>query len=261
MNLSSTSERAVVVVACVVWAGCGASTPIETTPAHTEQPVASDTAPNVETEPPAPAPAPRVAADSAAEGLEPLDAAERATLEAADCRAQVQQIAASTVGPRGNAGHGVVGGATRLIGSLIAARPQTPCLALAVRDTRVYRARTIESEAIAALRSVARAMTDAGEERTTLCPSAPPMPADLDALREGPVTVDSAALRGGPWECAMPVFFGDPVRFQYEIRTAPDGSQSEIIARGFPVADRPRPEELFVRVVVGDDATPVVYRR
>lgn len=196
-------------------------------------------------------------------GLEPLDDTERATLESDGCREEIRRVAAREPGA---AGGGVIGGATRLIGLLTAATPRTQCILLATRDARVFLARAIESEAIQGLSSLARATAvphaeaDAGT-RTTLCPSAPATPADLEAVRTGPVAVASESLTGGPWECVMSIVFDFPTRYQYEMQTAPDGRSSEIIARGFPVSGRELPEELYVHVSLGDEATPVVYRR
>ncbi len=262
MTLLRPSKQALPALAALcALSGCGASAPGATASTPTARPAASEPTRPAALDAPAAAP-PRVAAESVPAGLEPLDDAERATLEAADCRAQVQQVAAHTTGARSSGG--VIGGATLLIQMLAAATPQTPCLALAGRDTRVYLARTIEVEAIAGLRSLARAMLapgDGTDVRTALCASAPATPADLEGLRAGATAVMAPSWRGGPWDCAMPMVFEDPVRFQYEIRTAPDGRSSEIIARGFPVANQPRPEELFVRISVGDESAPVVYRR
>jgi hypothetical protein len=266
MPIRSTSRRTPGVVAALgavlVLAACAASP--STTPSTTR----ADT--NEPAEPPSSLPetsepTPQVATDSTPAGLQPLADDERATLESDECPDEIRRVVANAPGAPGG---GVIGSATRLIGLLTAATPQTPCIVLATRDARVYLARTIETLAIEGLTGLARATAvpeadahaDAGV-RTALCPSAPATPADLEALRDGPVAVDRESLRGGPWECVMSIVFDFPTRYQYEIRTAPDGRSSEIIARGFPVAGQERPEELFVRVSQGDESPPVIYRR
>jgi hypothetical protein len=68
------------------------------------------------------------------------------------------------------------------------------------------------------------------------------------------------SVRGTAWDCLQTFVFEDPVRYQYELRTAADGESAEVVARGFPVAGQ-GPEELFVRLTLGEEPALVVYRR
>jgi hypothetical protein len=198
---------------------------------------------------------PREAATSEPAGLDSLSASERAALERPACAAEIRAIARRARNP------------SAVFDAVASHQPRTACIELATRDLRTALARSIEAEAMAALRAIASSMRQGGDgwsrrgaQAVTLCPSAPPIPRDLQSLRAGPARIAAGELTGG-WTCANLPFVQDAVRYQYEIRTAPDGRSSEILARGFPVRDRTTPEELFVRVVVDNDADPIVYRR
>jgi hypothetical protein len=198
--------------------------------------------------------APRVAAESAPAGAEMISAEERAVLESTDCLMEVGAVVAPH---REVQSAGLFRMATRLLELLTTATPQTRCLEVAARDARAHLAATIELEATSGLRSLARSLRDAVTD-AGFCPSAPATPADLDALRAGPVRVES--VRGTAWDCVQTFVFDDPVRYQYELRTAADGQSVEVVARGFPVAGQPA-EELFVQLALGEESEIVVYRR
>jgi hypothetical protein len=213
-----------------------------------------------------PSRAPRLATSSVPEGLAPLSESERATLGAAPCTTEVRQLAA-TAAP---AGGGAIGGATRLL-EVLSTAPPSDCVALAIRDTTAYLAQLIASEATSAIPMIARGMISAASESGALCASVPPTPSDLASLRSGATSAD--AVPAG-WRCAgAHMLFDDPLRYQYEVITAPDGRSAEIVARGYPVAGRAEPDELFARVSLdevsasgarSDDGEPAavdVYRR
>jgi hypothetical protein len=202
---------------------------------------------------------PRPAADSLPDGLSPLSAAERAVMQAPACTAEIRRIATAHAGEARTGG--IIGGAQRLLAALASVSPQTDCVRFAARDTLVYLARSIGTEAQARVRQIARSMGLAAQDASPhrLCPSAP-VPHDLAALRTHPVMVAAPTTPSDPWRC-IGVDFEEPGRYQYEVRTAPDGQSAEIIARGFPVAGQLQPDEIFARIRVGDDAAPTLFRR
>jgi hypothetical protein len=111
------------------------------------------------------------------------------------------------------------------------------CGDLISRDLLIYRARTIESEAITNIKMISVGLAAASK----VCPSAGPTPSDLSALQKGAVPVPPDAWSAPGWAC---VRFAPsvPVRFQYELRMDAAGNAYEITARGYPVDGQPAVE-------------------
>lgn len=126
------------------------------------------------------------------------------------------------------------------------------CVELMRRYLIEDRAQTIESEAKNNLKAMSVALAGAMERTPPeLCPSAPAVPASLDALKSGPWSSAADAWDAPGWKCARFTLTGSPQYFQYELRTNAANKTWEIVARGFPVPGQPS-TELFLRGNVQD---------
>ena len=119
------------------------------------------------------------------------------------------------------------------------------CVSFLRQQLLAYRANSIESEAVINIKRIVVGLADATQNEGGLCPSAPPVPANLDALRSGPHQAPPDAWGAEGWRCVRFQLGGAPQRFQYELVTDPDAGTYRIIARGFPVSGH-GPEELFL---------------
>ncbi len=127
------------------------------------------------------------------------------------------------------------------------------CLGFVRSQLQAYRAKSIESEAVIQIKRIVVGLADAtAGPKPRLCPSAPPVPADLDRLQDGPAQVPPSAWNTEGWKCVRFQLGGAPQRFQYELITDPDAGSYRIIARGFPVEGH-GPEELFLAGETDDD--------
>lgn len=187
---------------------------------------------------------PRPAADSSPEGLDPLTEAERGELEQR-CKAFVSAV--TQAGKKA----GRTKSSTDIALEVLANPPKSPgldaerCAPLMKRELVAYRARTIEAEAMLALKQLAFAMADAHAKNGALCPSAPAVPSMLDGLAREPYASTSKDWSAPGWLCAN-FAISPPQRFQYELRSDAGAGSYEIVARGFPVEGGPA-TELFVR--------------
>jgi hypothetical protein len=192
---------------------------------------------------PAPPRAPRSAAESLPEGLSPLGDAEKKELKdsCAPFTRALEKLANALIDERPLV--------ERVLGALeappaVAKVDTARCTELTRRDLLVYRARTLESEALMGLKRIAVGLVSAAtREPPSRCGSAPPVPSAVAVLRKGPYTSTPAEWAAPGWRCTafdMPT----PQRFQYELRVHADGT-FEAIARGFPV-DGSGPEELVL---------------
>lgn len=250
-------NRRTATVLLALLAGCAGSTPPATeaptgsasaSPGATAPAVdaTSTPAPSATPEaPPKPAPSrpPRSAAESLPDGLSPLGEAEKKELKdaCAPFTRALEKMANAIVDERPLV--------ERVLGALeappaIAKIDTARCTELTRRDLLVYRARTLESEALMGLKRMAVGLVSAAtREPPSKCASAPPVPADVGVLRKGPYTSTPAEWAAPGWRCTafdMPT----PQRFQYELRVHADGT-FEAIARGFPV-EGSGPEELVL---------------
>lgn len=119
------------------------------------------------------------------------------------------------------------------------------CVGFLRQQLLAYRAKSIESEAIINIKRIVVGLADATQDGGRLCPSAPPVPASLDAVRAGPHQVSPDGWGAEGWRCVRFQLGGAPQRFQYELVTDPDAGTYRIIARGYPVPGH-GPEELFL---------------
>ncbi|MBW2458941.1 MAG: hypothetical protein JRI68_30865 [Deltaproteobacteria bacterium] len=212
-------------------------------------------------EPPAPAREPVLAADSAPAGLKPLSDAERDQLKG-PCAKLVQwaQKRAGKAPTRAAATQKLLealSGAPKIEGVDV-----DSCRGLLTRDLKVYVARTKEIEAVTTLKMLMLAMASAVDQRGKLCPSAPPVPSQLAAVKTGPYQPQDSDWQAEGWRCLRHQG-RQPQRFQYEVKSDPAADTFEIVARGYPVAGS-EPTELFLthKVVNGKvELHSNVYRR
>jgi hypothetical protein len=187
---------------------------------------------------------PRPAADSSPDGLDPLTDAERTEFEQR-CKAFVSAV--TQAGKKA----GRTKSSTEIALDVLANPPKSPgvdserCAPLMKRELVAYRARTIEIEAILALKQLAFAMADAHAKNGALCPSAPAIPSALDGLAKEPYASTSKDWSAPGWLCVN-FAISPPQRFQFELRSDAGAASYEIVARGFPVEGGPA-TELFVR--------------
>jgi hypothetical protein len=212
--------------------------------------------------PSAPAPqarAPRPATASDADGLRPLDDAEAEELKKG-CKKFLGALEAAgrTRSPAGRVA------ATEVMLDLLADPPRVDgvdlprCTELVRRDLEIYRARTMESEAIQALRMIAIALQRA-DSPEAMCAAAPAVPADVARIEKGAYTTTAADWQAGGWRCIGFGSAGMPLRWQLETRAAGAGA-FEIVARGFPVRGGAA-TELFLQGKLGETEPGEVMRR
>lgn len=259
MILTSRSRWATYVVACV-FIGCGGAAPAPAGPAATidppeaslveagsgqrsteaESPAMEDAAAT-----PAPSRAPVLAATSLPAGLETLSDDERATLEKA-CKPLMDAIV--KVANRDKERKDRTEAAMHALQSppTVAGVDVTRCTSFVRDQLAAYRAKSIESEAIINLKRIVFGLADATQaDPPRLCPSAPPVPSNLDAVRNGPHQEPPSGWGAEGWSCVRFQLGGAPQRFQYELVTDAKAGTYRIIARGFPVEGH-GPEELFL---------------
>jgi hypothetical protein len=188
---------------------------------------------------------PVLATDSVARGLEPLGDSERAEL-ASGCKPLADAIVAAAKRD------GRKKPAAQYVDQVLASPPKLKgvdlrrCAGLMRRDLAVYLARTMEAEAIMNLKRLVVGLSTAAEEQKgRLCPSASPVPQDLDVLRRGPYRSTAAQWRAEGWACARFDLSAEPQRFQYALETDPQSQSFVLRARGF-VVDAEPPEELYL---------------
>lgn len=188
--------------------------------------------------------APRPAADSLPEGLDPLTEPERGEL-GERCKAFVSAV--TQAGKKAGRSKGSI----EIALEVLAKPPKPPgvdaerCATLMKRDLIAYRARTIEAEAMLALKQLAFAMSDAFARQGALCPSAPAVPSTLEVLAEEAYASKPEDWSAPGWRC-LSFAISPPQRFQYALRSDPSAGSYELVARGFPVDGGPA-SELFVR--------------
>jgi hypothetical protein len=115
------------------------------------------------------------------------------------------------------------------------------CAELLRRGIGSYLQAAIETEARVTVRQIGRSMVASYEREDLsgghqLCPSAPPVPADLDAVRGKPYASSANEWEAPGWACLKFQLTGSQ-RFQYEVKTA--GKRFVIFARA-PSADGTR---------------------
>lgn len=213
-----------------------AAAPAAAAPEQDAPPTAAPSAPA------APAREPRPALSSSPEGVQPLSDEEKKTLKNA-CGAFTKAVekAAKALGKP----------SLEAVLEVLRAPPSPAgvdgpaCAGLMQRDMIVYRARTLESEALLGLKRFAVGVVSAAEsDKKEHCPSAPPVPKEIAILKNGPFTSTPADYASPGYRCAhfdMPT----PQHFQYELETDEKAGTFRVIARGFPVEGQ-GPEELFL---------------
>lgn len=213
--------------------------------------------------PPAHAGTPVLATDSAPAGVEPLDAAEAKEL-GSRCKPLTDAVAAAARGDR--AGGSPFARVLRVLAHppAVAGVDVPRCAGLMERAVRADEARAVEAEPIVAIRRIVFGLSSAlaGDARQ-LCPSAPPVPAELRQLEAGAYRSSAADWQAEGWRCARFDLVGTAQRYQYELRTDAATGSYEIVARGYPVAGHGQ-SELYLRgKVEGGEIQPTsaVYRR
>jgi hypothetical protein len=93
------------------------------------------------------------------------------------------------------------------------------CLKLILRDTRAYVAKSSETGAANNMKRIIVGLSGA-MMKGKLCPSAPPVPAELGVLKSGPVTPEANDYAAPGWMCVRFATQGAPQHWQYEVRTA-----------------------------------------
>ncbi len=211
--------------------------------------------------PPASAREPVLAAESAPAGLEPLSEQEQEQLKGSCAKlvtwAQKRAGKASTRAAATEKLLEALSGAPQMDGVDVAS-----CRDLLTRQLQVYIARTKEVEAQTTLKMLMLAMASAVETRGKLCPSAPPVPSKLSAVKTAPYPPRAGDWQAAGWTCLGHHGQG-PQRFQYEVKSDPAAGTFEILARGYPVAGG-APTELSLTSKVVDGRVELhsnVYRR
>ncbi len=201
----------------------------------------------------------RPALDSHPEGLRPLEDAEKSELRQS-CKAFTDAVAkegrkAVDKAKPGTRVTDVMLETIERLRTSSAAGPGGRCADLMQRDTQAYAAHKAETEAIVLLKVALKTLADAWTETKSLCPSAGPVPREVETLRS-PRTRKELGPPVDDLRCASPNFAEPSTRWSLEIRTDAAARSFELIARGFPVPNGPV-AELFVRGEVGADGVPL----
>ena len=260
MILTTRSRLATCAVACV-FVACGGAVPPPGGPSPTtdttEAPSAGEGSEQVAAEAaepategsavtPAPSRDPVLAATSLPAGLENMSDTEQAALEKA-CKPLMDAIV--KVANRDRERKDRTEAAMHALQSppAVAGVDMTRCTSFVRNQLATYRARSIESEAVINLKRIVFGLADATQaDPPRLCPSAPPVPANLDAVRGGLHQEPPSGWGAEGWTCVRFQLGGAPQRFQYELVTDAKAGTYRIIARGFPVEGH-GPEELFLQ--------------
>lgn len=219
-----------------------ASAPAEAVPSSPPEEPAVAPAAAPTSAPATPERAPRPALTSTPEGVSPLSDEEKKALKSTcgSFTAAVEKAAKALGKPSMEAVLEVLQSPPAPAG-VDAAR----CASLMQRDMVVYRARTLESEALLGIKRFAVGVVSAAEgDKKEYCSSTPPVPKDLAVLKKGAFTSTPADYASAGYRCAhfdMPT----PQHFQYELQTDEKTGTFRVSARGFPVEGH-GPEELFL---------------
>ncbi len=108
------------------------------------------------------------------------------------------------------------------------------CKAVLTKNYRAYVFSMMQGEAQMILKKLGEKMVFAFESNKTLCPSADPIPANIQDVAKGPYTTTEADWNSAGWKCVGFELPGQAIRFQYSIKSDPKTSSFEIIARGCP---------------------------
>ncbi len=225
-------------------------------PAPDVQPVEPAPAP---TPTPAPAPAP-VGGDvrvdeSQPAGVAPLGEAEEAELKR-DCGSYTQAMSKKVKGASNR-----LDGTVKLLEALKDDTSNPRCKTLLQRQLGAYLAQVRETTALNDLRMIMVGLSDAYNHNGTLCPAAPPVPADVKQV-EGSYVAPDADYDAKAWSCNGFHLHGRPQYYQYEVVRA-DDTHFEIVARGYPVPGGEL-SVLSLKGEVKDGAVPLhsnVFRR
>jgi len=138
------------------------------------------------------------------------------------------------------------------------------CAPLLRRQVRAHLATALENQAIINLRRILFGLASAlGEQPPRWCPSAPAVPAKLDAVASEPYRAPSEKWQPPGWQCVRFALHGQPQHFQYTLTTDAAAKSYEIVARGYPVKGH-QVTELFVTGQAEDGSlnpAAAVYRR
>jgi hypothetical protein len=164
-----------------------------------------------------------------------------------ECKSFVETLKRSV---RADAGRTRTGATDALIELLEAPPPvkgvDVPrCTSLMRRELVAYRAKTIETQAAQQLKMIAVGLQGALEKNGKLCPSAPPVPSDVNAVASAAYESKRDEWSAAGWKCVAFDPIGAPQSFQLELVTAAATGAYRIIARGFPVQGG-APVELFI---------------
>lgn len=126
------------------------------------------------------------------------------------------------------------------------------CAGLMRRGIMSYMQAALETEAQMMVRRIAHNMATSykGSSPQALCASAPPVPADLGAVRGKPYTSSAKDWSAPGWACLHFQLNGDQ-RFQYEVKTEGDGKRFAVLARA-PSPDGGRVIEYRLRGTVDE---------
>lgn len=288
LMLASLSSRmaalaAAIAVTAGTAAGCGPSSPEPAAPAAGPQSgtaTPASAAPSAEPAPvttadvPSPAPTasavaeappkPGVPADSVpVPGTDPLSEAEAKELST-KCKKLSDAIVAAA--KKGGAKKRPIDHVEEVLANppKLAGVDVPRCSELLRRETVTYLARSREAEAKLSLKRIVVGLVTALErEPPVLCPSAPPVPASLDAVKERPYASTADDWNTEGWKCVRFELVGGPQVFQYELRTDAKARSYEVVARGWPVRGGPQ-TELYIggKIESGaiDPSMPVMRR-
>ena len=246
MNRAMTVQAAVGSIAfAIAMGGCGGAQQPSTTPPAGSVPIAAPDAssavvPAAAASSPAPATQAqsKLAADSLPEGLSPLSDDE---VKEAETQCKPLGDALADAAKRDKPKVGMVDFATEFLKNppKLAGVDAARCGDLILKDLNIFRARTMETEAIRYLQAMARGVRSAYlHEPPTVCPSASPTPANLSDVKDKSyksTSEDWSSSKG--WSCIR-FALAEPQRYQYELRMDPAAKHFEGIARGLALLPR-----------------------
>jgi hypothetical protein len=249
--LGVMTARAWLILAVLACVSCGTTRAGGSTRAPSQVPDGSGADASTE-------PAGMLAAESVPAGLEPLSRTELALLEVECGRitAQVQAPAQSMP-----AGPDAMLAMLDVLDGLRSDESRTDCLDLAERDIKNQLAGMIDREAMRTLEWLTGKLHQRLSRGDDLCPSAAPVPSSLEAVRNGPPSIDRSEWERAGWEkdgeaCLDSDWRELAKRFQVELQTDLAQRTSKLIARGYPVVGG-EPSELFV-VIRATEAGPEI---
>jgi hypothetical protein len=191
-------------------------------------------------------------------GLEPLSRTELAVLEVECGRINAEVQAPAKKMP---AGPDAMFAMLEVLEKVRLGEQRTDCLDLIERDVKNQLAGMLDREAMRTLEWLTGKLHQRLKRGDDLCPSAGPVPASLEALRDKAPSIDRSEWERAGWEndgeaCLDSDWRDLGKRFQVELQTDLGQRTAKIIARGFPVVGG-EPSELFVVVTATENGPDV----